>query len=79
VLERNARVSIEVGAHAGPKDPSAGERISNARVAAVKAYLVRAGISADRISTRSYASDPGTTTKASARQYRRVDFVVKGA
>jgi outer membrane protein OmpA-like peptidoglycan-associated protein len=77
VLQRNARVSIEVGGHAGPKDPAAGERLSIARVAAVKTYLVRAGVNSDRISTRSFASDSGTATSLSAKQYRRVDFVVK--
>ena len=77
VLARNTRVSIEAGGHAGPDDPAAGERLSKARVAAVKAYLVRAGIEAGRISTRSYTADPEATTDPTAEQYRRVDFIVK--
>ena len=79
VLRRNARVLIEVGGHAGAGDPAAGERLSDARVAAVNAYLVRAGISAERISTRTFLPDSRTTTKVSAMQLDRVDFVVKGA
>ena len=75
VLLRNAGVSVEVGGHAGPDRPTAGEVVSLARVTAVKAYLVRAGVNATRISTRTFASDSRTTTPT-AKQFRRVDFVV---
>lgn len=75
VLRRNVGVAIEAGGHAGPDDPTAGELLSLARVAAVKAYLVRAGVSPARISTRTFASD-SQTTAATAKQFRRVDFIV---
>lgn len=77
VLQRNARISVEVWGHAGPQDPAEGERLSIARVEAVEAYLVRAGVDTHRISTRILASDSRTGTKPSDQQYRRVDFVVK--
>jgi outer membrane protein OmpA-like peptidoglycan-associated protein len=78
VLQRNPGIAIEVGAHAGPDDPAAGEVLGLARVAAVKAYLVRSGVRAARISTRTFASD-SRTAKTTAKQFRRVDFVVNGS
>lgn len=75
VLRRNVDVTIEAGGHAGPDDPSAGEVLSLARVAAVKAYLVRSGVGAARVSTRTFASD-SQTSASTAKQFRRVDFVV---
>lgn len=77
VLRRNAGIAIEAGGHAGPDDPAAGEALSLARVAAVEAYLVRSGVGAGRISTRTFASD-SLIVSATAKQFRRVDFVVKG-
>lgn len=75
VLQRHPDVSIEVGGHAGPRHPAAGERLSLDRVAAVKAYLLRSGIDATRISTRTFASD-SQTADPTAKRFRRVDFVV---
>jgi outer membrane protein OmpA-like peptidoglycan-associated protein len=77
VLERNSWISIEAGGHAGPSDPIRAMDLSDARVAAVRDYLVRAGIEPNRIGTASYASDKMTTVDAFARTYRRVDFVVE--
>ncbi|KAA1400152.1 OmpA family protein [Aeromicrobium ginsengisoli] len=78
VLNRNPGVEVQAGAHAGPHDPAAGEVVGLARVAAVKAYLVRAGVDPQRLSTRTFASD-SRTVSASAQQFRRVDFVVTSA
>jgi len=75
VLARNPAVELRAGAHAGPHDPAVGEVLGLARVAAVKAYLVRAGVSPERLSTRTFASD-SRTVGASAGKFRRVDFVV---
>ncbi|MEV7395715.1 OmpA family protein [Aeromicrobium sp. NPDC092404] len=75
VLRRNVGVTIEAGGYAGPDDPSEGEVLSLARVAAVKAYLVRSGVSPARVSTRTFASHRQTADVAS-RQFRRVEFVV---
>lgn len=75
VLRRNPSVAIEAGGHAGPVDPPAGEVLSLARVATVKAYLVRSGVDAARVSTRTFASD-SRTAEASAKRFHRVDFVV---
>jgi len=77
-LNRNPGISIQAGAHAGPRDPAAGELLAMARVAAAKAYLVRAGISPARVSTRTFASD-SRTANPWTKQFRRVDFVVNGA
>lgn len=79
VLARNAGVELEIGGHAGPTDPARGKVLSDERVATVKNYLVAAGIDADRLTTRSYGSDPETGGDAFAEQYRRVDFIVKGS
>lgn len=78
VLKRVKGVELEIGGHAGPSDPVRGKILSDERVASVKDYLVAAGIDAGRLSTKSYGSDPQTTTDAFAEQYRRVDFIVKG-
>lgn len=75
VLHRNGDIAIEAGAHAGPDDPAAGEVLGLARVAAVKAYLVRSGVRAARISSRTFASD-SRTDEPTAKQFRRVDLVV---
>ena len=78
ILHRNPGVEVQAGAHAGPRDPAAGEVLGLARVATVKRYLVRAGVSPKRLSTRTFTSDR-RTVGASAKQFRRVDFVVASA
>jgi outer membrane protein OmpA-like peptidoglycan-associated protein len=78
VLHRNGDIAIEAGGYVGPDDPATGEAIALARVAAVKAYLVRAGVSAARISTRTFASG-SQTAKPTAKQFRRVEFIVSGS
>lgn len=75
VLHRHDGITIEAGAHTGPDDPAAGEVLGLARVAAVKAYLVRSGVRAARISSRTFASS-SHTAEPTAKQFRRVDFVV---
>lgn len=77
VLQDNPDVVIEAGGHAGPTNPDAGARLSQQRVDAVKDYLVQAGIDASRVQTKSYGSDQQTGADPYAKQYRRVDFVVK--
>ncbi len=78
VLLRVPGLELEIGGHAGPSDPVRGKALSDARVAAVKAFLVASNVDADRLSTKSYGSDPETDGDAYAEQYRRVDFIVKG-
>lgn len=78
VLHRNPRLVIEIAGHPGPKDQVAGKRLSNERVAAVKAYLVAMGVDADQMSTKSYGTQEQTAADPDAEQYRRVDFIVKG-
>ncbi|GAA3527901.1 hypothetical protein GCM10022234_26390 [Aeromicrobium panaciterrae] len=78
ILKRVPGLELEIGGHAGPTDPARGKILSDERVASVKDYLVAAGIDADRLSTKSYGSDPETGADAFAEQYRRVDFIVKG-
>lgn len=78
VLLRVPGLELEISGHAGPADPVRGQALSDARVAAVKAFLVAADVDADRLSTKSYGSDPETDGDAYAEQYRRVDFIVKG-
>lgn len=78
VLQRTPSVAIRADGYVGPVHRTAGERISLARVTAVKAYLVEAGVSASRISTRTLASY-SRTSKTPAEQFRRVDFVVRGS
>lgn len=78
VLTRHDGLAIEAGGHAGPSNPTKGKQLSDARVAAVKAYLVDAGVAPGRVTTKSYGSDKQTTADAFAKQYRRVDFTVKG-
>jgi outer membrane protein OmpA-like peptidoglycan-associated protein len=77
IMKRNAGINLEAGGHAGPTDPMQGKRLSDSRVAAVKTYLVRAGVEPGRISTRSFGSGDNTLVDPFARQYRRVDFVVE--
>ena len=77
VLHRNGDIAIEAGGYAGPDHPAVGEALAMARVAAVRAYLVRSGVSAARISTRTFASASETADPA-VKRFRRVDFVVSG-
>ncbi|VXC23914.1 OmpA family protein [Aeromicrobium sp. 9AM] len=76
VLRDNPELAIEAFGYAGPKHPGATERLTLARVAAVKAYLVKAGVDGVRVSTRALASQ-SRTALSSDQQFRRVDFVVK--
>jgi outer membrane protein OmpA-like peptidoglycan-associated protein len=78
VLLRVPGLELEIGGHAGPTDPDFGKVLSDKRVAAVKAFLVASNVDADRLTTKSYGSDPETDGDAYAKQYRRVDFIVKG-
>ncbi len=75
MLRANPGVVIAAYGYAGPKHPGATERLTMARVAAVKSYLVRAGVEGARISTRTLASQSRTAI-SSDRQFRRIDFVV---
>lgn len=78
VLLRVPGLELEIGGHAGPANPVRGLALSDARVAAVKDFLVASNVDADRLSTKSYGSDPETGGDAYAEHYRRVDFIVKG-
>ncbi|MEJ7634052.1 OmpA family protein [Aeromicrobium sp.] len=78
ILRSNRRLAIEAAGHTGPADPVKGERLGIARVAAVKAYLVAAGVRPGRIGTKVFGSVRTSTAGAFAQRYRRVDFVVTG-
>jgi outer membrane protein OmpA-like peptidoglycan-associated protein len=78
VMKRNADLKIEAGGHAGPSDPARGKVLSDERVAAVKAYLVDAGVDAKRVSTKSFGSGEKSGGDPFAKKYRRVDFAVEG-
>jgi outer membrane protein OmpA-like peptidoglycan-associated protein len=78
VLRRHPRIEIEIGGHIGPTWRASGERASRARVAAVRDRLVRSGMAASRITTRTFTSD-STTAGPTAERFRRVDFVVREA
>ena len=73
---RRGPVAIQVNGYAGPQHPGTGERLAVARVAAVKAYLLRAGVPAALIETRIIASH-NRRTHVAAKQFRRVDFIVQ--
>ena len=75
VLRRNTGIAVEAGGYAGPDEPTAGEALATARLETVKAYLVRSGVSAARVSTRTFASN---SRSAEPKQFRRVAFVVSG-
>ncbi|MDX6278388.1 MAG: OmpA-OmpF porin, family [Nocardioidaceae bacterium] len=77
VLKRNAGINLEAGGHAGPSDPARGMVLSEHRVAAVKAYLLSAGLDSDRISSRSFGSAKKSGGDPFAKRYRRVDFAVE--
>ncbi|MCW2750310.1 MAG: hypothetical protein JWR83_1420 [Aeromicrobium sp.] len=78
VLKRNADLKLEAGGHAGPSNPARGRVLSDERVAAVKAYLVKAGVDAVRITTKSFGSGEKSGGDPFAKKYRRVDFAVEG-
>lgn len=78
VLNSNPKLVLEIAGHTGPKDPAAGKRLTDERVAAVKAYLVAVGINADQLTTRAYSTEEQSGADPDAEQYRRVDFIVKG-
>jgi outer membrane protein OmpA-like peptidoglycan-associated protein len=78
VMRRNSDLKIVAGGHAGPSDPDRGEVLSDERVAAVKAYLVGAGVKAERITTKSFGSAEKSGGNPFAKKYRRVDFAVEG-
>lgn len=78
VMMRNVGMDIEADGHAGPADPVRGRALSRARIAAVRAYLLRAGVDADRVTVESFATGEGTTADVFAKRYRRIDFAVEG-
>ena len=78
VLLRVPGLELVIGGHAGSADSVRDRALSDARVAAVKAFLVASNIEASRLSTKIYGSDPDTDGDAIAEQNRRVDFIVKG-
>jgi outer membrane protein OmpA-like peptidoglycan-associated protein len=77
VLKRNAGINLQVGGHAGPSDPARGKILSDERVAAVRAYLLGAGLDSDRITSASFGSGRKSGGNPFAERYRRVDFAVK--
>lgn len=77
VLKRNAGINLEAGGHAGPSDPARGKVLSDERVAAVKSYLLSAGLDSDRMTSRSFGSAKKSGGDPFAKRYRRVDFAVE--
>lgn len=76
----NPDISIEVGGHTDSDGEEADNRIlSQIRADSVKAYLVAAGIDADRMETRGYGETepkvPNDSSEAKA-QNRRIEFTV---
>ena len=61
------------------KDPKPNQELSEQRVAAVKAYLVKHGVAESRLSTQGYGGSRPVApndTEAHKAQNRRVEFVI---
>ncbi|WP_454917061.1 OmpA family protein [Xanthobacter sediminis] len=81
VLDRCPTAVVEVAGHTdGVGEAAANQRLSEARAAAVAAFLVEAGIARERLTTSGHgAGQPvaGNDTEAGRAQNRRIVFVVK--
>jgi OOP family OmpA-OmpF porin len=78
VLDRNRRLTVEIAGHTSEGESKPLE-LSIARAEAVKEYLVRRGISEDRLRTVGYGSDrPKSTnsTREGRDKNRRIEFRV---
>jgi OmpA-OmpF porin, OOP family len=76
VLDRNSRINVEIAGHSSEGESKPLE-LSIARAEAVKEYLVRRGISEDRMRTVGYGSErpvATNTTRAGRDKNRRVEF-----
>lgn len=77
-LQNNPTIHIEIGGHTDSTGTEQSNQIlSEQRAAAVRAYLIEAGISPNRIQARGYASSQpiaDNDTEEGRRQNRRTDF-----
>ena len=76
VLDRNRRLTIEISGHTSEGEAKPLE-LSIARAEAVKEYLVRRGISEERLRTVGYGSDRPTATNSTREgrdKNRRIEF-----
>lgn len=76
VLDRNRRLTVEIAGHCSEGEPKALE-LSIARAEAVKEYLVRRGISEERLRTVGYGTDRPTASNATRTgrdKNRRIEF-----
>ena len=78
VLVDNPEVRVEIGGHTDSRGSAKTNlRLSNQRAAAVKRYLVRRGVAADRLTTKGYGeTKPVETNKTAAgrAKNRRIEF-----
>ena len=82
LLTAHPHIAVEISGHTSSEgDPERNVALSQARVDAVKAYLVDRAIAADRIKTVGHgAADPvaDNTTEADRRKNRRIEFRIIG-
>jgi outer membrane protein OmpA-like peptidoglycan-associated protein len=80
LLDENPSLSVEIAGHTSSEgDPDKNLMLSLARAEAVKTYLVRRGIAADRILTVGHGSEQpiaDNRTETGRRQNRRIEFRV---
>ena len=81
VLNENSLVGVEVGAHTDATGPDVyNQSLSERRARAVRDYLVRGGVSGDRLTTQGLgASQPvaDNSTRDGRAQNRRVELIVR--
>lgn len=82
ILRRYPKVSLEVQGHTDSGgDPARNLALSQQRADSVRAFLIKEGIAAERLSARGYGATqprfPNTTPEGRARN-RRVEFVLQG-
>lgn len=79
VLKKNPDVTMEIQGHTDNKGPAAyNQRLSERRAQAVKAYMVAAGISADRLTTKGFGlTNPvaSNDSESGRSQNRRVELI----
>ena len=78
LLEKQPKIEIEISGHTSSEgDPDRNMKLSLARAEAVKDYLVKRGIAAERIQTVGHGSDDpigDNTTDEGRRKNRRIEF-----
>jgi outer membrane protein OmpA-like peptidoglycan-associated protein len=81
ILERNLQIRlVEIGGHTDSKGKAKrNRRLSRRRAAAVRSYLIEAGIQPDRLVIKGYGEDSPIKDNATAtgrRANRRVEFTI---